>query len=624
MESNRSRRLQHLAGWGAVLLALGALAGLVAIAVTTATAQGYPIAPETPNAVAAWRDAASTVLVLALAVLAVLLLPLQQFGRRNDGVRRLARLWGVLGALGVWLFVGYRLNRFTFGTLWRTKQEIGDLVLPAAIAEPRIWYNNIGLTLGCAILGLVLVAALERLLPRLGVRRAPRPLLITAGVVLLALAPLSIVPAQWPVEAPTGGDVILVSLDAMRVDRIGAYGDDRGLTPNLDRLAADSVRFERAYSQEPWTLTSHMSMLTGLYPDAHGLHFGRALAPSVWTLAERLRDAGYRTAGSVYDCYLLNPEFGYGAGFDRYEVNGFAAAPRAERAARWLADSDRPGFLFLHFYDPHSDTGELPYEAAPEFLDRFAPGDAALFEDWARTVGASEALHQVNLGERRLSDEQRAAIGRLYDAGVAETDAGLGLFLEALKRSGRYDTATIVVVADHGEALGEADHFMHELLLEETLRVPLLIKWPRQRDAGTVRGDLVETVDLAPTLLSALGLPAEEVSQGFDLGAGTTPRSISLHRSGSDHAATDREGWRLHHRWDAELGLQPTGLQRIDAAYETRVQGLEQNPTVLDRFVGPVTELHRANALLAARFAGREVDMTQADLDLLRSLGYIE
>ncbi|HKK71890.1 MAG TPA: sulfatase [Candidatus Krumholzibacteria bacterium] len=620
----RIDRLHHLAGWALVLLAMSSIAVFVIRAVETSGLHGYPLAPITPNAVAAWRDAASTTLMGSLAVILVVLLPLQRLGRRPDGAVRLARLWGVLIAVGAWAMIGYRLNRFTYGGLWRSREEVGDLLVPAALVEPRIWYNNIGLTLGCAVLAIVLMAVLERLLPRSRARRAPRGMVVTAGVVLLLLAPVSIVPAHWFAPAPATGDVILISLDAMRPDRIGAYGDERGLTPNLDRLAADAVRFERAYCQEPWTLTSHMSMLTGLYPDAHGLDFGRALAGEVWTLPERMRDQGYRTAASVYDCFLLSPDFGYGAGFDRYEENNLEAADRARRAAKWVTDSDRPGFLFLHFYDPHSDTGDLPYEASPEMLERFAPGAAEQFRGWARLVGASEALHQVNLGERPFTPAQREALGRLYDAGVADTDAALGLFVDRLKAEGRYEDATIVVVADHGEALGEADHYMHELLIEETLRIPLVIKWPGRREAGTVRTDLAETVDLAPTLLRAIGLPEEEVSQGHDLAAGPTPRSLSLHRSGPDHAATDREGWRLHHRWSTELGIEPSGILRVGGSYADRGLGLTRHPEVLDRFVEPLAELHRANAVLAARFRGDDLTMTEADEELLRSLGYIE
>lgn len=625
MDSTTSTsRLPFLAGWGLVLLAVAAWIGLFVEALGTAAYHGYPSTPTTPNALAAWRDAASFVLLMALVVVIVVLFPLQRLGRTGRGADRLALLWGVLVAVGTWLVVGYRLNRFTYGGLWRTREEIGELILPMALVEPRVWYANIALTLACAILALVLRAAFDRVLPRLSAPRAPGALVATAGVLLLLLAPVSIVPAWWLADEPATGDVILISLDAMRADRMGVYGNPDGLTPNLDRLAADGVAFERAYCQEPWTLTSHMSMLTGLYPDAHGLDFGKSLAGEVWTVPERMRDAGYRTAASVYDCFLLGPHFGYGAGFDRYEENQIPAAARAERAAGWLTGSSRPAFLFLHFYDPHSDTGALPYEAGPQWLERFAPGAAEEFDGWARTVGASEALHQVNLGERPMSDAQREALAALYDAGVAETDAAVGAFLDRLRDEGRYDDATIIVVADHGEALGEADHFMHELLLEETLRIPLVVKWPAGRDAGTVRGDLAETVDVAPTLLRAAGLEPEEVSQGFDLSRGPTPRVLSLHRSGRDYAATDRQGWRLHHRWSEERGIEPSGLHRIDTPYEERARGLEENPTKLDDFVEVLAQLHRANAVLAARFRGEEVAMTEADLDLLRSLGYIE
>lgn len=626
MDPNPSspRRLHNFAGWGLLLLAVAAWIGVAWQALGAASFHGYPSTPTTPNALAAWRDAGSLGLVLVLGVVTVLLFPLQRLGGKENGAVRLARLWAVLMAIGVWAVTGFRVNRYTYGELWRTRQEMGDLIIPAAIAEPRVWYANIGLTLACSILAIILLAVFERVLPRLGAPRTPRPVVLVSGLALLLLAPVSIVPAWWVGPTPPAGDVILISLDATRADRLGAYGNERGLTPHLDRLAADGVRFDRAYCQEPWTLTSHMSMLTGLYPDAHGLDFGRALAGPAWTVAERLRDAGYRTSATVYDCYLLSPRFGYGAGFDHYEENQIAAATRAERASRWLTGSDRPGFLFLHFYDPHSDTGTLPYEAGPKWIERFAPGAPEVFEGWIRTVGASEALHQINLGERPITDAQRRALADLYDAGVAETDAAVGLFLDHLRAEGRYDDATIIVVADHGEALGEADHFMHELLLEETVRVPLIVKWPGQRNAGTVRSDLVETVDLAPTILRAAGLAVEEVSQGFDLADGPTGRVVSLHRSGLDYAATDAEGWRFHHRWNQETGIEPIGLHRIDEPYETRADGVGRHPEVLDRFFEALADLHRANLVLAARFAGESVGMSAADEDLLRSLGYIE
>lgn len=621
---SRSRSLHHVAGWLFLVLALVCVGLTGYTAIEHTRAHGDPSLPLTPNARAAWQQAGMLALALALAALVFVLLPLQRLGRSFDGTRWLARLWAIGIAAGVWAVLGLRLNRYTYGRLWRSWEEVGDLTIPAAVLQPRVWYSNVGLTIGCAVFAFVLLAVLERTLPLWRMPRAPRILTVPAALVLLALVPLASIPPTLGFRAPSTGDVILISIDALRADRVGAYGNERGLTPHLDRLAQDAVRFERAYSQEPWTLTSHMSMLSGLYPDVHGLDFGRSLAPRTRTLPERLRDVGYATLASVYDCYLLDPHFGYGAGFTQYSVNGQGAGDRARAAARAVLRSDRASFLFLHFYDPHSDTGTLPYVAAPEYLSRFASGATSAFEGWSGPGGASESLHEVNIGARRITDEQRAALPDLYDAGVAETDAAVGHFLDRLREAGRYDDALIVILADHGEALGEAGHFMHERLMEETLHIPLLVKLPGNRGAGTVRDDLVETVDVMPTVLGALGLGDEMVSQGRDLFGDAPRRTFAFHRSGPDHAITTEDGWRMSYRWSEAEGIEPTALRRAGEQPGDGDDRLHSDATVLDAWVGVLADLHRANATLAARFRGAEVTMSEADEDLLRSLGYIE
>lgn len=623
MSSTPTRSLKYLAGWLWIPLAVGALAFLLLRVRGECAGQGYPFLPVTPNALATWRDAAALATVVVLAAVAFVLLPIQIYGARPMGPMWLGRAWGVLIAVAIWAAWGFHMNRYVFASLWRTPEKIGSLTLPSALLDPRVWWVNVGLTLAAAIAGMGLALLLQRWVPRCEVRRAPRLVTGLSGLVLLLFAPLSVLPATLGVPDPAYGDIILISLDATRADRLGCYGNPDGLTPHLDALAADAVRFERAYCQEPWTLTSHMSMLTGLYPDVHGLDFGRALPPSLWTVPERLRDAGWRTAASVYDCFLLSPRFGYAAGFDLYREDQHRARSRADAAARWLSESDRPGFLFLHFYDPHSDTGVLPYEASEEFLARFAPGAEKGWSNWTGPAGASEALRRVNEEGLPLPEELRMRLRRLYDAGVAETDAAVGHFLDRLREEGRYDDALILVVADHGESLGEAGHFMHERLQEETLRVPLLVKWPRGK-AG-VRRDLAETVDLAPTILAAAGLPGESVSQGVDLAdAAGTGRSQVFHRSGPDYALTTADGWRLVYRWDASSGVTLNALRRAGEEPGDGSDLSKENPEVVDRWVATIDALHRANATLGARFAGGQVEMNDADEDLLRSLGYIE
>ncbi len=614
-----------LAGWVVVFLALAVLARFGVSYPSECARQGYSLWPPSANAIGVARGLAEGAILVVLAALLVVVLPWQRWGGTEGGRAAVGRAWAILSALAGWAVWGYRVNRFDFGALWRRTESIGALELPTALLDQRVWWVNLGLTLAAAMVAMALMRWLGRSLPRVRLRPVPGFVLAVAGLVLLALAPISVWPSTFRAAVPPTGDLILISLDATRADRLGAYGGPPGLTPALDRLAAEGEVFERAYSQEPWTLTSHMSMLTGLYPDVHGLDFGRALAPQIWTVPERLRDAGYRTAASVYDCFLLSPRFGYAAGFDRYEVDHRRARERCEAAADWLVRDARPGWLFLHLYDPHSDTGTLPYESSPRYRERFAPGADRGWEDWVGPGGASESLREVNEGQRPLSSALRKRLVQLYDAQIAETDAAVGVFLDRLREAGRYDDALLIVVADHGEALGEAGHFMHERLQEETLHVPLIVKWPRGWRAGERRAFLTETTDLAPTLLRAAGLSVEEVGQGVDLADTTGPaRDHAFHRSGPDYAITTEEQWRLLYRFDPKWGVQPTALRRAGREPGDGPDLREAHPEVFGEWSARIERLHRALALLAARFAGGSVRMGESDEALLRSLGYVQ
>jgi arylsulfatase A-like enzyme len=377
-------------------------------------------------------------------------------------------------------------------------------------------------------------------------------LLVLGSVGLIAARP-----AEFGRPLAKGPDIILISLDATRADRLGA-DVTRGVTPNLDAFAARCEVFERAYTQEPWTLTSHMSMLTGLYPDAHGLDFGRALPARVWTLAERLREAGYRTAASVRDCFLLSPRFGYAAGFDRYQEDARDAQSRCRAAADWLLARDRPSFLFLHLYDPHSDSGALPYDAPSNWLPQQTPRRE--FVEWAGGRGASEALRQVNEGQLALPESLALWIPRLYDAGLRATDAALGEFFQRLEAADRLRSAWVIVLADHGEALGERGHWMHEELMQATLHIPLLVHRPQDLRAGERRPELAETVDLMPTLLEAAGLPREAISQGESLSA-PFERRFASHRSGPRYAITTFDDWRLEYEFGDGGFLCPSSIR---------------------------------------------------------------
>jgi arylsulfatase A-like enzyme/Tfp pilus assembly protein PilF len=300
-------------------------------------------------------------------------------------------------------------------------------------------------------------------------------------------------------RSAAGHNVLLITLDTTRADHLGCYGYGQARTPRLDGLARDGVRFARVYCPAPLTLPSHASIMTGLYPATHGArNNGHDLAPKWRTLAETLKTRGFATAAFV-SSFSVDSRFGLGRGFDVYDDTFQAQAPlkgaNAERRAdetfarfkRWL---DRSGqvrfFAWVHYYDPH-----LPYDPPSPYRE--------------------------------------AAPGRPYDGEIAYMDRYVGEVLDALKAKGLLEKTLVVVAGDHGEGFGEKVETGHGIFLyEETLRVPLIFHdasaFPRPR----VVGDAVRLVDVAPTILEAIGLKAEAASmEGQSLISRMTGRTRS-------------------------------------------------------------------------------------------------
>lgn len=288
-------------------------------------------------------------------------------------------------------------------------------------------------------------------------------------------------------DAPAPGTdpkppVILISIDTLRADRLPVYGYDPGRTPHLDRLARDSVVFENAITPAPLTLPAHASILTGLAPQDHGVrdNLGYRLDAPTWV--ERLRAAGYETRAFV-SAYVLRHQTGIGRGFEPFddgiEVTGDATLGHLERPGSETVheavtaldrhvttkQAEAPLTLWLHLFEPHA-----PYEPP-------APFD-------------------------QLADP--------YDGEIAAADAAVGTFLDALRRHGLYEEALIVVLADHGEGLGDHGELEHGVLLHrETIRVPLIVKIPGNPRAGERIPHPVSLLDVAPTILESAGLPEE-------------------------------------------------------------------------------------------------------------------
>ncbi len=317
-------------------------------------------------------------------------------------------------------------------------------------------------------------------------------------------------------------NVLLVVLDTTRADRLSCYGYPRATTPALDRLAESGVRFERAYANSSWTLDSHASMFTGLYPVGHrATQETLRLSEGPATLAEILTDAGYRTFATSANPVVCAAT-GLARGFERFSEAFREKAPAdaehpnnaAFRAFLAGAGRDRPFFAFVNFIEPH-----LPYSPPEPHRSRFV-GDTYPADEVESAGMLGMADHYM---KGPLTPRQLAVLSDLYNGEVATVDEHVGALLGILDRDGRATSTLVIVTSDHGENLGEHGHFAHVFDIHDTLvRVPLIVRFPGggQARAGTVRRDIVTLVDLFPTILDSCAVNHESRGPGRGLFAG--------------------------------------------------------------------------------------------------------
>lgn len=330
-------------------------------------------------------------------------------------------------------------------------------------------------------------------------------------------------------------NVILISLDTLRADHLGSYGYARPTSPALDRFAADGVRFNQAMSQSPWTTPSHMSLFTSLYPSAHrvnqtweyftkflqGRGRKRTLADAVTTLPEVLRAHGYRTLALTGGA-TMTAVLGFAQGFDVYrEDSAKLTAAVGTLLGNWLnAFGNDPFFLFFHTFEVHAPYTHLTF-AAPLLSD-------AQRADIVQLVASRDPHDWVTLNPDLVAYLRSQGLFRseiteaLYDGGIRSADDFIdGLFV-ALRQRGLYDDTLIVLLSDHGEEFGEHHpdrvYSAHGTgMYDQLIHVPLLLRMPSRVRAGTVVGEQVELIDVAPTVLELLGIAAPAAMQGRSL-----------------------------------------------------------------------------------------------------------
>lgn len=324
--------------------------------------------------------------------------------------------------------------------------------------------------------------------------------------------------------APTRG-YILISLDTLGAGHLGCYGYERNTSPFLDSLAARATLFENAVAQYPITLSSHMSIFTGLYPAEHAVGpFNSTLSPAIETIPEVFQRNGFRTAGYT-EGGLAAGHFGFSRGFDEFSDKvGKKETTNVERTfARGLEflkslDSDDRFFLFLHTYSVHG-----PYWPPEPYRDLYwktAPND-----DFPPTV---RNLSRVKRGYRTISDEEIDYWKSLYDAGINYLDDMVRDLFADLEQVGLLEDVTIVITSDHGEQFMQHGSVGHGHVYHHDLHVPLIVLHPQQSDPRRVQS-LVQSIDISPTLYELAGIRPEGGLSGLSLVPYLEGESATLH-----------------------------------------------------------------------------------------------
>jgi len=402
-----------------------------------------------------------------------------------------------------------------------------------------------------------------------------------------------------------GANVLLITLDTTRADHLGIHGYAAAETPRLDALASQGVLFETAVTPTAYTLPSHSSIMTGLYPPFHGIRLngGAALADAHTTLAERLTTAGYR-CGAVVGAFVLDQRWGLAQGFETYDDEFEIAADQkldlagiqrtgnqvVDNGLAWLDEpDDRPFFAWFHFYDPHK-----PYDPPEPYRSRF---------------------------------DDNGDVG-LYDGEIAFTDSQVGRLMDWLDSRGLTDNTVVVVVGDHGESLGDHNENEHGFFVyDSTVHVPLIVKAP----GGGVEGNRVpapvRTIDIMPTVLDLIGLDAPEPLHGESL----VPLMVDPTREGPGFAYSESMAVNLQYGWSALYSIRTARHTFIDAP-RSELYDRRLDPGETSNLVGELS--HIADELRAELEGIRtsieigapeiqEANLDQETLGMLAALGYV-
>jgi arylsulfatase A-like enzyme/Tfp pilus assembly protein PilF len=441
--------------------------------------------------------------------------------------------------------------------------------------------------------------------------------LVLAAVVLIAASWLAW--KRWSGPAPiasgacAGCNVLLITIDTLRSDRVGAFGGPSGLTPNLDRIAEHALRLTRAYTSAPLTLPSHASIMTGMSPPAHGVRANGLfrLGPGVPTLAALLKQNGYRT-GAFVGAFVLDARFGLNRGFDVYDdrYGEKHAGDDTEGAERRAEDVIKPATAWI--LQPTALSPQPPALSQPP-----APSPQRPWFAW---------VHLYDPHEPYRAPEPYASHHQPYDAEVAYTDAMIGKLLGDLTAAGQLERTLVIVAADHGESLGERGERTHGVFTYDvTLRVPWLV-WAGSRIGRRSFDGPTRLIDVAPTTLELVGVEGPPAFEGRSVLHAVNARE--RHGPSAYFEAMDAN---LTRNWAPLTGIVSGGYKLIDLPipelYDlTSDPGETANLFVRDgeRARALTALLRNTRAELSARAApAARVTLNAESRQRLQALGYV-
>ena len=437
-------------------------------------------------------------------------------------------------------------------------------------------------------------------------------------------------------------NVVMISIDTLRADHLSLYGYSRETSPRIDALARRGVTFDNAFAHSPKTAVSHMSLFTGLTPEAHGVRqwakvSSRRLSDDIPTLASLLQDAGYYTAAITSGGHM-RAELGFDDGMQFFQV-----VPDLRRAFRRARDvlteraggGDRlaPFFLFVHTYEVHAPyTPIAPYDSlftSRDYQGGIVSSQRDLVKAAAGDWGRQHEIFWQAVDETSEADLQH--LQDLYDGSIRFVDDQIGEFLDWLSGAGVLDQTLVIVLSDHGEEFLDHGRFQHNQAYEELLRVPLVMAFPGppgESGRGVREGGLVRLVDVAPTVLDFLGVPLPDHVEGVSLlpllaGGAGPPEVVISGWPEPGIRSLRRDDWKLIERrssagkWVRLYDLQEDPAEQLDLA--------ESEPGRRDALRQHLRAMEMASrAFRDARERGRAVEPDEEAIEHLRALGYIE